>query len=180
MNAQPEVDSVQAFFPSAGGAWVNIFDFSRITTFDRNITVPAPLGAINVHLRPSRIILTHAEPRYTTYESAQGPFGLLVNLDDHGEASGEAYVDDGISRIPTPNKELRFVVQNNLLLGSAEGEYNIEQKLDRITLLGVKREPKDVYAGDRKLEVEFDEGKQVLTIKGVDVDLNKWWKVQWT
>lgn len=61
------------------------------------VTVSAPLGEINVHIRSGSILLIHSEPQYTLAETKDGPYGLVVALDKYGEAKGEAIIDDGVS-----------------------------------------------------------------------------------
>ncbi|CEH13581.1 glycoside hydrolase family 31 protein [Ceraceosorus bombacis] len=179
---QPNVTTVDGFFPAAGGAWRNVFDKSAVTIFNKNITIPAPLSSINVHQRPASVLLTHARPAYTTTESAAGPFGLYVNLGDDGSATGDAYVDDGLTPPPNPAKELKFSAKNGSLTGEASGDYNLDQKLDEILLFGLDAAPSNVTVGDRQLEqgaLIFDNNTQSLNITGLGIDLNGPWSVTW-
>src|ERR1700733_4006377 len=54
------------------------------------MTLTAPLGHINVHVRDGSAILLHAVPAYTIEETQQGPFSLLVSLSADSQAFGTA------------------------------------------------------------------------------------------
>ena len=73
-----------------------------------NTTLDAPLSHINVHIGDNSALLLHQEPGYTTYETREGPYALLVSLNVAGTAFGTAYVDDGISFPPGPSLCLTF------------------------------------------------------------------------
>ena len=61
------------------------------------MTVDAPLGSIPVHVRSGSVLLLHAKAEYTLTETRQGPYALLVSLDNAGVANGVAKIDDGVS-----------------------------------------------------------------------------------
>jgi alpha-glucosidase len=69
-----------------------------------NVTLAAPPGHINVHVRDGAAIPLHAAPACTVAETRRGPFELLVVQAPDGVAMGEAYVDNGESAPPTPSK----------------------------------------------------------------------------
>ncbi|KAJ8094842.1 hypothetical protein PM082_010054 [Marasmius tenuissimus] len=83
----------------------------------------------------------HAKPTYTTEETRQGPFSLLVSLVSNGGAFGSYYLDDGISNPPGASATLSFVASDNQLQIRADGEFNIGQPLEEITILGVSEHP---------------------------------------
>ena len=179
----PNVTSVKGFFPSAGGKWRNIFTHEALDVpANKNVSISAPLSTINVHMRPGAVILTHAEPKFTTNETASGPYGLLVNLNDAGKASGDAYVDDGITPAPLPSRELLFSATNGSVSGSTpSGNYTIEQKLSTVLVMGVEKRPSNVSFGDGQAvkDFKFDESKQLLNVTGLQGDLNSDWKLTW-
>lgn len=68
------------------------------------MTVDAPLGSIPVHIRSGSALLLHAKPEYTLTETREGPYAMVVSLDDSGVANGVAKIDDGVS---LPGEPLR-------------------------------------------------------------------------
>jgi alpha-glucosidase (family GH31 glycosyl hydrolase) len=60
------------------------------------VTLGAPFGFINLHVRGGNILPTQ-EPALNTVISRQNPFGLIVALDDNNSAQGGIYYDDGDS-----------------------------------------------------------------------------------
>ena len=67
------------------------------------MTLSAPLEHINVHARGGTIFVLQ-KPGYTTTETKNGPYSLLVALDDKGAAEGPVYLDDGVSLAPASTK----------------------------------------------------------------------------
>lgn len=179
---EPNASTVKGFFPSAGGKWRSVYDYEALDVEEnKNVTIAAPLQTINVHLRPGRAILTHSQPGYTTAESADGPFGLLVNLNNKGKASGEAYLDDGITPPPLPSRELRFSASNGSLSGRvSSGDYEIQQKLANVVLMGVKSKPGKVSIDGSDAKFDFDDSKQLLNVTGLNADLSSGWKIEWS
>ncbi|XP_069927492.1 probable maltase-glucoamylase 2 isoform X2 [Oryctolagus cuniculus] len=86
--------AIRAYFPQA--LW---YDYS--TESGNNSTgewriLQAPLDHINLHVRGG-YILPWQEPAVNTHSSRQKFMGLIVALDDNGEAEGELFWDDGQS-----------------------------------------------------------------------------------
>lgn len=178
---EPNVRSVKGYFPAAGGKWRSIFTYEALDVPEnKNVSIPAPISTINAHMRPGAVMLTYAEPKYTTTETAAGPYGLLVNLNDEGNANGDAYVDDGVTPAPLPSRELLFTANNGSLSGSTpSGNYTIPQKLSSVLVLGVEKKPQNVSFGDAQAEFKFDDSKQMLNVTGLQGDLNGDWKLTW-
>ena len=146
-----------------------------------------------MHVRDGAAILLHAQPGYTTAETRQGPYALLVTLDGEGRASGTAYVDDGESVPPTPHTTLGFRASGGRLAIEAQGDFKVEQKLESVTILGVgSGKPRAVSvqstASDSEATMslqlkeedwEFDAGLERLVLKNLGVDLNGGATVSW-
>jgi alpha-glucosidase len=180
---EPNVSSIQAYFPEANGLWRNIFTYEALDVpANTNTTISAPLSTINVHLRPGRAILTFKEARYTIGETAKQPYKLIVSVDRSGSATGGAYVDDGSSNLPTPSKELTFKAVSGSLSGSADGDYYIDNKLDDFILLGIAKQPEKITVNGRDAHSSFifDAERNLLNITQADIDINKAWTVTWS
>ena len=148
-----------------------------------------------MHVRDGAAILLHAQPGYTTAETRQGPYALLVTLDGEGRASGTAYVDDGESVPPTPHTTLGFRASGGRLAIEAQGDFKVEQKLESVTILGVgsgKPRAVSVQSGESAAsetissaslkaeeDWEFDAGLERLVLKNLGVDLNGGATVSW-
>ncbi|EMP38939.1 Maltase-glucoamylase, intestinal [Chelonia mydas] len=73
------------------------------------VSVDAPLDKIPLFLRGGYILPTQA-PATTTTLSRLNPFGLIIALDEQGEASGSLFWDDGDS-IDSIEKEVYFLAK---------------------------------------------------------------------
>lgn len=145
-------------------------------------TLDAPLGHINVHIRDGAAILLHGKPAYTTTETREGPYALLVTLDKGGHASGSAYVDDGESVPPTPSSTITFKASGGSLSISRVGVFRVAQKLETVTVLGVEKKPVGVSVNGKRVpqnEWKFEEGLGRLVVEGLGLDLNGVAKLTW-
>jgi alpha-glucosidase len=177
---QPNVSTVSAALP--GGArtvWRDWWTHDVIHAPGGNATLAAPLGHINVHVRDGSAILLYDRPAYTTTETAEGPYALLVHLSPSGYAQGTAYVDDGASDPPGPATELFFHASKSALSIRPEGKFHVTSKLATLTLLGVNAKPKTVSVGGKHATFTYDAGVQRVVVSGLSVDLNKAVEVSW-
>ncbi|EJF67386.1 hypothetical protein DICSQDRAFT_151660 [Dichomitus squalens LYAD-421 SS1] len=183
----PNVSSVAGVFPGRGNTvWRDWYTHEAVdvpATPGENVTLDAPLGHINVHVRDGAAILLYAQPGYTVTETAAGPYSLLVTLDKGGHAFGTAYVDDGESVPPTPNTTLTFRAGEGRLAIHSSGNFHVGQTIDTVTILGVgSSKPGAVKANYKSLQVadwEFDEGLGRLVLKNLGLDLNGDTTVTW-
>ncbi|EIW75810.1 glycoside hydrolase family 31 protein [Coniophora puteana RWD-64-598 SS2] len=132
--------TVDGIFPGRGSVtWRDWWTHATVnaSTSGGNTTLQAPPSTINVHIRDGSALLLHAKPGYTINETRSGPYELLVSLDKGGNAFGTAYVDDGESSPPGDSRTLSFVAQGGALTISSQGGYDIQQKLESVTVLVV-------------------------------------------
>jgi alpha-glucosidase len=98
----PNVESVNGVFPGIGQG-TRCYDWYTLEEVHaspgENKTLDAPLEHINVHVRGGSILALQ-QPRYTTSETRETPYSLLVALDDDCNAAGSVYLDDGVSLEP--------------------------------------------------------------------------------
>jgi alpha-glucosidase len=106
-------------------------------TVGGNTTLSAPLGHINVHIRDSSALLIHENPQYTIEQTRESDYALLVSQAKDGYAFGTAYLDDGISYPPGPNTTVTFTVSESQVVIESKGAYNVGQRLQNITVLGM-------------------------------------------
>ncbi|KAG7095313.1 hypothetical protein E1B28_006078 [Marasmius oreades] len=178
----PNVTSVDGIFPGRGQVvWRDFFTHQVVQpSSNGNTTLDAPLGHINVHIRDGSAILMHANPGYTTEETRQGPFDLLVSLSLNRQAYGSYYLDDGLSFPPGPNTTLTILASNNQLVINPEGQFKIGQPLQGITILGIGERPSMVAVhNDSITSWVYDESLGELKISNMTLDLNTAQAVMW-
>jgi len=177
-----------AIFPGRGNViwrdwWTHaVVPLSGNTGETTKMTIAAPLGHINVHIRGGSVLLLHAKPAYTIYETRSGPYELLVSLDGEGNACGDAFVDDGDGAFGADSgRNLVFKAGGGKLsVGSGTGSYLVGQPLERVTVLGVGEKPQRVVVqGQEVTGWEYDETIGKLDICGFSVDLNGDVEVSW-
>ncbi|KAG9311232.1 glycoside hydrolase family 31 protein [Chiua virens] len=172
---EPGATTVQGIFPGRGTViWRDWWTHAIVHTVPGgNTTLSAPISHINVHLRDSSILLLHQQPAYTIYETRQGPYSLLASLNAVGTASGNAYVDDGESYPPGPNRTLNFYASNGELEIQSQGDYVIDQKIETITVLGVAQQPTTVILDSEEIQGwTYEAVKEELVISDLSLELN--------
>ncbi|KAH9911573.1 glycosyl hydrolases family 31-domain-containing protein [Epithele typhae] len=179
----PNVSTVDGIFPGQGRSiWRDWYTHEVLNaSISANTTLPAPLGHIPVHVRDGAALLLHAAPAYTIAETRAGPYELLVAQAADGYAFGTAYVDDGESVPPTPNSTLVVRAQTGRVTVEREGTFRIEQKLEKVTVLGAARAaPGTVRVNGVKVgNWTFDAGVERLVVGGLGIDLNERVVVEW-
>ncbi|TFY57478.1 hypothetical protein EVG20_g8535, partial [Dentipellis fragilis] len=185
----PNVSTVDGIFPGRGSiTWRDWYTHEVVNaTAGGNTTLSAPLGHIPVHIRSGAAILLHSQPGYTTNETRQSPYALLVSQNADGSARGTAYIDDGIT-LPDPakggvqNRTVVFEVANGTLSVSGQGAWHVQQKLSQVTVLGLSRAPQSVSVGGQALaggSWNYTQEVQRFSIGGLEVDLNGDTTISW-
>lgn len=146
-----------------------------------NTTLDAPLGRINVHIRDGSILLLHKTTGYTIEETRQGPYELLVSLSQSGQAFGTAFIDDGISSPPGPSTSLTFHAAGGSLSIFPKGNFSIAQKLEQVTVLGVKKKPSSVILQGGMLSGwQFLQNQEKLVLPDIgSINLNDMTVLSW-
>nr|XP_041566848.1 sucrase-isomaltase, intestinal isoform X1 [Taeniopygia guttata] len=165
--------SVSVYFPEA--QWFDYYTGLEVPSAWKKTytTVSAPLNKIPLYIRGGYILPQQA-PATTTTESRLNPFGLIIALDEEGQASGSLFWDDGDS-IDTIEKENYFLAKYTFSNGSLKTEivkngYAEAEtlKYNKITILGLKQRPQAVSLNGRSIHgdaVSYEiSGKLVLRI----------------
>ncbi|KAI0329976.1 hypothetical protein GY45DRAFT_1324212 [Cubamyces sp. BRFM 1775] len=180
----PNASAVDGIFPGRGRTiWRDWYTHSVVNaTAGAKTTLDAPLGHINVHIRDGSALLLHAQPGYTTTETRTSPYSLLVSQAAGGYAFGTTYIDDGETVPPTPHMTLTFKACKGALAIAAAGDYEMGQRLETITMLGVgNKPPREVRLNGIKVDNwEFDEGVERLVVKQLGIDLNMGSTLTWS
>lgn len=183
---EPQVSTVNGVFPGVidGESWYDWYTGSRVNAqAGVNTTISAPLGHIPVYIRGGSVLPTQ-EPGYTTYESRQNPWGLIVALSDDGEASGSLYVDDGESIEPSDTLDISFAAMKGRLKVSVKGGYKDTNAMGNVTILGVSGGVGQVKLSGTTIDadkVSYNSTSSVLKVTGLN-DLTKGgaWQGDWT
>lgn len=137
-----------------------------------NTTINAPLGHIPVFLRGGSV-LPLQQPALTTRDARQSPWDVLVALDKDGEATGDLYLDDGVSIQPDATLTAEFTVQRRKLEAVlSQGGWIDDNSLRNITILGVESVTPAIKFNGRPVHrrnIHFDKAKQTLVVSGFDV-----------
>ncbi|EPX71699.1 alpha-glucosidase Agl1 [Schizosaccharomyces octosporus yFS286] len=141
----PNTTKVNGVFPgNESTVWYDWYNHTAIEHKPyENKTMDAPLEHINVAIRGSKVIPMQ-QPAYTTEETRENPFNLLVALDKQGTARGSLYADDGVSVTPNATLWVDFSAKSNELSSVSFGNYNVRVPLANVTILGVSSSPKQV------------------------------------
>lgn len=168
-------------FPGRGSViWRDWYTHDIVNASDgAPTTLAAPLGHINVHIRDGSAILLHAKPAYTVEETRQGPYSLLISQSAEGQASGSAYIDDGVSYPPGPSKVLTFAATKRQLQVTARGSFTVKQQLRDIVVLGLASKPSQVLLNGRRIDDwSFSKPQGKLSVN-VNIDLNSPTTLEW-
>ncbi|KAF2214390.1 glycoside hydrolase family 31 protein [Cercospora zeae-maydis SCOH1-5] len=109
----------------------------------QNITMNAPLEHVNLHIRGGSILALQ-EPGYTTRETKEGLYGIVIALNGRDEAEGDLYLDDGESIEQVATKMVQLKYSSNEMTASITGEYHASPALARVTIAGLKRRPHSI------------------------------------
>ncbi|KAJ2718687.1 hypothetical protein GGI07_005641 [Coemansia sp. Benny D115] len=162
--------TVRAFFPR--GKWYDWYTLKAIDGQDDEVTLNAELEHINVNIRGGRIIPVQV-PAMTTAETLAGDYHIIVATSTNdGPAFGELYQDDGVS-LSESHSWVQFEYSNRTLhiTPNAVGGYSIEQKLSKLSLLGVSNVDMVLLNGFA-LKGDITEVNGNVVISGLGIDLN--------
>lgn len=132
-------------------------------------------------IRGGSILLLHSTPSYTTEETRNKPYALLVALSEAtGTATGTAIIDDGIS-LSTSSLDVAFTASKSSLKGSVStSSYNPKQPLSNITVLGISSKPNAIKLGGKDIKVwTYESRLQRLNVTGLDILLHQPWQITW-
>ncbi|KAF2716784.1 glycoside hydrolase family 31 protein [Polychaeton citri CBS 116435] len=140
---EPNVNYVRGIFPGIkeGTRW---FDWYTLEEVDaqpgENVTLSAPIDTINIHVRGGSVLALQ-EPKYTTGETKNSSYSVLVAPGVDGSATGSIYLDDGVSLEPEETKTVDFSYADSCLTTTITGDYTVVGQLANVTVAGISSEP---------------------------------------
>ncbi|KAI0437997.1 glycoside hydrolase family 31 protein [Xylaria telfairii] len=170
---EEDATSVDVYLPD--DRFYDWYTHKRIEGAGKTITVTGQEWTdIPLFLRGGLVYPVRAESAMTTADLRTKPFELIVAVGRDGKASGELFVDDGISLTQRGTTDIKFSYNKGLLLVTGSFGYTKEKvRLSKVTLLGLGK----TNHGIAKLAVDVA-GKTVqATVDAVNdiitVEVNK-------
>ncbi|PVU86323.1 hypothetical protein BB561_006744 [Smittium simulii] len=151
--------TVEAYLPK--GIWYDWYDHKGIMSQGRNYTLEAPIEHVNVHIKGGSIISTQ-EARMTVEESRASDFTLIVALDENSKASGDLYLDDGLT-YNTSHTTINFSYDNKKLTSKGTYNYKEHTSICKIIILS--------YIKDKSETL-------VVVKENIKLDLNSSWSIE--
>ena len=152
-----------------------------ITLTDVNFTT------IPLHVRGGVVVPVRAAGAMTTTELRMTDFEFVVALGTDGRASGELYVDDGVSIVPERTTNLKMAFAEGQLRVYGSFGFEVGVKVASVVFLGVERAPSVVTVMNdldskgeggmgRKVPFEYDGTYKVLLVQ-IDTPLTHGFEV---
>jgi alpha-glucosidase len=179
--------SVDGVFPGIGSGtrWFDWYSGQEVmgVAAGANVSIPAPLGHIPLHVRGG-YVLPMQEPGYTTTDSRKGAWAVTVALDGKGSAKGSLYLDDGFSLEPNATTIVTFSAGNGALTADVDGNYTDTNPLANVTVWGLSQQPQSVKLNGQDLSTDsiaWNSTSLALSVTGLN-DLTKAgaWNGNWT
>lgn len=186
---EPQVDTVKGVFPGVkqGEVWYDWYTQAAVDAKPGvNTTIPAPLGHIPVFVRGGSV-LPMQEPALTTRDARNTPWSLLTSLSGKDTASGELYLDDGVSVSPDATLDVKFHATNSSLSAMASGNWKETNPLSKVTVLGVSQKPNGVTLNGKAIPdsaVQYNATSHALSVGGLqnatsEGAFSKNWILKW-
>ncbi|XP_053164989.1 sucrase-isomaltase, intestinal [Hemicordylus capensis] len=182
----PGVDTVNAYIPDA--VWYEYETGASAVCRKKYCQMYLPADKIGLHLRGGYIFPTQ-KPANTTVYSRPNPMGLIIALDEQGQASGELFWDDGETRGTVEDKKYilyHFDVTSNVLsMTLVVNGYNDPLIFDEIKILGLPLEPTNVSVTSNDqtqtypFNVSYNAAYKVASITGLQLKLGESHKISW-
>uniref|UniRef100_A0A8C6XHF7 P-type domain-containing protein n=1 Tax=Naja naja TaxID=35670 RepID=A0A8C6XHF7_NAJNA len=165
----PGVDKVTAYIPDA--VW---YEYETVTPCRKQeCQMFLPENKLGLHLRGGYIFPIQ-EPANTTVYSRTKPMGLIIALDENGEATGDLFWDDGITR-DTVRSEKYLLYNFNVTNVSYIDPNNLI--FENIKILGLPLEPSDVKVTSNNVAQSYD--LTVAYITGLYLKLGEEHIISW-
>jgi len=160
---QENVTSVTAYLPKG-----TFYDFKTYETIEgqgQNVTFQnIDYTQIPVHIRGGSILPLRASGAMTTADLRKTDFEILVAIGADGKASGELYVDDGVSVSPSATTCVSFDYANGILTVGGSFQYPLGVKVSTVRFLGLQRTPKQVLVNDKEVKVASAQKEGVVVV----------------
>ena len=149
---QENVTSVTAYLPKE--TFYDFKTYEKIEGQGQNVTFQnVDYTQIPVHIRGGSILPLRAAGAMTTADLRKTDFEILVAIGADGKATGELYVDDGVSINPPASTRVAFEYANGCLTVKGSFQYPLGVKVSTIRFLGLQKTPKRVLVDEKEVKV---------------------------
>ncbi|KAK0168914.1 hypothetical protein PV327_002670 [Microctonus hyperodae] len=184
---EASVSEVTVYFPGEGkDKWYDINTMEEYST-PGNVRIPVNIDKTPVYQRSGTIVPRKMRNRRSTVAMKDDPYTLVVIGDDMKKASGTLYIDDETSFEYRQGKYiyLQLFFDRNVLSSKYIDKLNkFETKswLERVNIVNAPQNVKSAKlitkSGNSTLEVNFNPGNKVLTIRKPAVNMGEEWSIE--
>ncbi|XP_051007616.1 maltase-glucoamylase [Acomys russatus] len=178
---------VAVYVPDA--IWYDYETGEKLLWRRQSIEMELPGDKIGLHLRGGYIFPTQ-QPATTTVDSRKNPLGLIIALDEHKEARGELFWDDGETKYTVFKNTYLFsefsVTQNRLDVTISNPNYRDPNNLafQEIKILGTQeihnvRVNQNGAPSQMSPQVSYNSNLKVATITNIQLMLGEAYTVEW-
>ncbi|ORY57259.1 family 31 glycosyl hydrolase [Pseudomassariella vexata] len=131
--------SVDVYLPN--DVFYDFYTYEKVEGNGVHITVTDQgWSDIPLYIKGGIVIPLRTKSAMTTTELRRQDFEILVPLGADGNASGELYLDDGVSLEQKGTTLISFSYKKGVLTASGQFEYDTDIKIAKVTFLGLSQE----------------------------------------
>jgi len=166
--------------------WYDYYTEQKVADEDIGHSVMyTPLEKINLHIRGGHILPTQKEALNTKL-SRKNNFGLIIALDENGEAKGSLFRDDDESLDTVESSKFNHIVyaysKNELKQTAGKQGYVDDQKhtVEEIKILGLNQKPKSIEKDKVTIPNDkwtYNTTSMVLFLSGQTLSLQEDWSI---
>ena len=122
---------------------------------------------IPLHIKSGVVLPLRAQSAMTTKALRKNDFEFIVASNNHGEASGSLYIDDGESLVQAASTQVKMSFNKGKLDVSGNFGFTTGVNISRIRFLGVNLPPKEVLVDGKTTvasQVSYDSSNKVLDV----------------
>ncbi|KAF8713378.1 glycosyl hydrolase 31 family, partial [Rhizoctonia solani] len=107
--------------------------------------------SIPVHIKGGSVLPLRASSAMTTKALREKDFNIVVAPGTDGKATGQLYLDDGVSLDPKASTHLEMSYSNKHLTVNGNAGYKTNSKVRDVIILGIDESPKMVYVNSERV-----------------------------
>jgi alpha-glucosidase len=158
------------------------YDFATLAPVEgtgENVTLTnVNFTTIPLYIRGGAVLPLRTTGAMTTTELRANDFEFVVAPDGNGVATGELYVDDGVSIVQEQSTTVEMAFAEDKLCVTGSFEFEVGVKVASVVFLGVESPPTvvAVYPGKDSVPFWYDSADKVLRVQ-IDMPLTEGFEV---